>query len=150
MEKGPYVYELFSIMVHAGSANGGTLLCLHQVIQRWRMITYDDIQKLMEEINKDPTIHRAIQNSANAYMLIYRQIDKQKNGEFLSVEEFPEHIKANLQSMQDQEERERMQRELDRFMCVSMMIFMDSLECSFDGCDDEPMGELLGGVKIKL
>ncbi|GIX86193.1 ubiquitin carboxyl-terminal hydrolase 47, partial [Caerostris extrusa] len=25
--------------------------------------------------------------------------------------------------------------------------FHDSLECSFDGCDDEPMGELLGGVK---
>lgn len=35
----------------------------------------------------------------------------------MSPDEFPEHIKALLQCMQEQEERERLQRELDRSMC---------------------------------
>lgn len=45
----------------------------------------------------------------------------------MTEEEFPEHIKAILQCMQDQEERDRIQKELDRCMCKVSMKF-DFLE----------------------
>ncbi|GBM25505.1 Ubiquitin carboxyl-terminal hydrolase 47 [Araneus ventricosus] len=208
MEKGPYVYELFSIMVHSGSANGGHYYAYIKSFKdgEWycfndaqvTRITYDDIQKTYGGGPTRAYYSSAYSSSTNAYMLMYRQIDKQKNADCMTEEEFPEHIKAILQCMQDQEERDRIQRELDRCMCkiklfcmhpsqkrlVEMKLkvhkdctlaeatatahsimgleglvpleccrlvkyddFHDSLECSFEGCDDEPMGELLGGVK---
>ncbi|GFY64316.1 ubiquitin carboxyl-terminal hydrolase 47 [Trichonephila inaurata madagascariensis] len=207
-EKGPYVYDLFSIMVHSGSANGGHYYAYIKSFKdgEWycfndaqvTRITHDDIQKTYGGGPSRGYYSSAYSSSTNAYMLMYRQIDQKKNAEYMSEADFPEHIKANLQSMQEQEERERLQKELDRSMCKIKLFchypiqkrmnemklkvhkdctlaeatatahsimglegvvpveccrlvkyddFHDSLECSFDGCDDEPMGELLGGVK---
>jgi len=41
----------------------------------------------------------------------------------MSPKDFPEHIKALLQCMQEQEERERYLRELDRSMCKVSFIY---------------------------
>lgn len=127
MEKGPYVYELFSIMVHSGSANGGHYYAYIKSFKHgeWycfndaqvTRITYDDIQKTYGGGPSRGYYSSAYSSSTNAYMLMYRQIDKQKNTECITPDEFPEHIKALLQCMQEQEERERVQRELDRSMC---------------------------------
>jgi len=38
----------------------------------------------------------AYSSSTNAYMLMYRQIDKQRNCEAMTVDEFPAHIKVGL------------------------------------------------------
>jgi len=38
----------------------------------------------------------AYSSSTNAYMLMYRQIDKQRNCEAMIVDEFPAHIKVGL------------------------------------------------------
>ncbi|XP_042908811.1 ubiquitin carboxyl-terminal hydrolase 47 isoform X2 [Parasteatoda tepidariorum] len=206
MEKGPYVYELFSIMVHSGSANGGHYYAYIKDFKHgeWycfndaqvTKITYDDIQKTYGGGPLRGYYSSAYSSSTNAYMLMYRQIDKEKNAECMSLVEFPEHVQALLQCMQEQEERERRQRELDRSMCkiklfcqypremIEMKLkvhkdctlaeatatahtimglegnvpldccrlvkyddFHDSLECSFDNCNDMAMGDLLGGVK---
>ncbi|KFM79478.1 Ubiquitin carboxyl-terminal hydrolase 47, partial [Stegodyphus mimosarum] len=127
MEKGPYVYELFSIMVHSGSANGGHYYAYIKSFKHgeWycfndaqvTRITYDDIQKTYGGGPTRGYYSSSYSSSTNAYMLMYRQIDKEKNAECMSPEEFPEHIKDLLQCMQEQEERERLQRELDRSMC---------------------------------
>lgn len=208
MEKGPYVYELFSIMVHSGSANGGHYYAYIKSFKdgHWycfndaqvTRITYDDIRKTYGGGTARGYYSSAYSSSTNAYMLMFRQIDKENNTEPISIEEFPEHIKILLQSMQEQEERERQQRELDRIMCkiklfcqhplhyrmVEMRLkvnkdctlteatstahkimglegivpieccrlvkydeFHDSLECSFEGCEEQTMEEILGGVK---
>lgn len=38
----------------------------------------------------------AYSSSTNAYMLMYRQIDKQRNCEAMTVDEFPAHIKVGI------------------------------------------------------
>jgi len=38
----------------------------------------------------------AYSSSTNAYMLMYRQIDKHRNCEAMTVDEFPAHIKVGL------------------------------------------------------
>lgn len=37
----------------------------------------------------------AYSSSTNAYMLMYRQIDKERNSEAITVDEFPPHIKVS-------------------------------------------------------
>lgn len=125
--KGPYIYELFSIMVHSGSANGGHYYAYIKSFKdgEWycfndaqvTRITYDDIQKTYGGGPSRGYYSSAYSSSTNAYMLMYRQIDKEKNAQYMVPQEFPEHIKVLLQCMVEQEERERQQRELDRNMC---------------------------------
>ncbi|XP_076350596.1 ubiquitin carboxyl-terminal hydrolase 47-like isoform X3 [Tachypleus tridentatus] len=127
IEKGPYVYELFSIMVHSGSANGGHYYAYIKCFKdgQWycfndaqvTKITYDDIRKTYGGGPSRGYYSSAYSSSTNAYMLMYRQIEKNKNAECIGVEEFPEHIKALLQCMQEQEERDRQQREVERNTC---------------------------------
>uniref|UniRef100_A0A646QG70 Ubiquitin carboxyl-terminal hydrolase 47 n=1 Tax=Hemiscolopendra marginata TaxID=943146 RepID=A0A646QG70_9MYRI len=127
MEKGPYIYELFSIMVHSGSANGGHYYAYIKSFKdgHWycfndqsvTKITYDDIRKTYGGGPTRGYYSGAYSSSTNAYMLMYRQTDKERNAEVMSVEEFPKHIKKLLESMQEQEELERQQRELERNMC---------------------------------
>jgi ubiquitin carboxyl-terminal hydrolase 47 len=50
-------------------------------------------------------------------MLMYRQIDKKRNSDFMAPEEFPESLKQQLQEQQNREEQERRQRELDKSTC---------------------------------
>ncbi|CAN7994990.1 unnamed protein product, partial [Ixodes hexagonus] len=128
IEKGPYVYELFSIMVHSGSANGGHYYAYVKSFTENQWFCFNDAQVSRvsyEEIRKTygggPSRSgyyiSAYSSSTNAYMLMYRKVDKESNAEPMTPEEFPEHLKALLKSMQEAEERERQQKELERSMC---------------------------------
>lgn len=207
LPNGPYVYELFSIMVHAGSASGGHYyayikdfrtdewFCFND--QSVSKITYDDIRKTYGGgTNRVPCYSWS--SSANAYMLMYRQINKERNVDAYSKEALPQHIKDLVQRMSEEEAAEREQREIERCMCCIKLFcqvpgqtqmqekklrvhkdstlrettklayeelglnntvplercrlvkyeeFHDSLECSFDGQDDELISEVLGGVR---
>lgn len=208
--KGPYVYELFSIMIHSGSAAGGHYYAYIKSFtdgqwysfndQQVLKITYDDIQKTYggSTMNRSSYYSSAYSSSTSAYMLMYRQIDKKRNADFMSPEEFPESLKQQLQDQQNREEQERRQRELDKSTCkIKLYMFhpedqrkmevrleihkdktmteatliahklfeleslvdasycrlvrydeyLDSLECSYEGEEDQPMGVVLGGVK---
>lgn len=133
IEKGPYVYELFSIMVHSGSANGGHYYAYVKSFTENQWFCFNDAQVSRvsyEEIRKTygggPSRSgyyiSAYSSSTNAYMLMYRKVDKESNAEPMSPEEFPEHLKALLKSMQEAEERERQQKELERSM-VKIKLF---------------------------
>ncbi|KAG0426386.1 hypothetical protein HPB47_026516 [Ixodes persulcatus] len=132
-EEGPYVYELFSIMVHSGSANGGHYYAYVKSFTENQWFCFNDAQVSRvsyEEIRKTygggPSRSgyyiSAYSSSTNAYMLMYRKVDKESNAEPMSPEEFPEHLKALLKSMQEAEERERQQKELERSM-VKIKLF---------------------------
>lgn len=208
-EKGPYVYELFSIMVHSGSANGGHYYAYVKSFKdnQWfcfndaqvSSVTYDEIRKTYGGgPGRSGYYFSAYSSSTNAYMLMYRQVDKDKNAEPMSPDHFPEHIKALLKRMQEAEEHERQQREIERSKCrikvfcahplkhtmkeIKLKVHKDtslpeatetayklmglegvvpleccrlvmyddcaeSLECSFEDCADQTIGEILGGVK---
>ncbi|KAL3211727.1 hypothetical protein MRX96_008427 [Rhipicephalus microplus] len=100
---GPYMYELFSIMVHSGSASGGHY--------------YAYIKSFTENQCRGGYYISSYASSTNAYMLMYRRVDKEQNAVPMMPDQFPEHLKVLLENMQEAEERERQQKELDRSMC---------------------------------
>ncbi|KOC63118.1 Ubiquitin carboxyl-terminal hydrolase 47, partial [Habropoda laboriosa] len=114
--KGPYNYELFSIMIHSGSSSGGHYyayikdfrtqewLCFND--QSVTQITHDDIQKTYGGGSTRPYYNSAC-SSTNAYMLMYRQIDPARNALPMRVFEFPVHIQELLKKMKENEDNAR-------------------------------------------
>lgn len=114
---GPYQYELFSIMIHSGSASGGHYyayikdfltgdwLCFND--QNVSSITHDDIQKTYGGGPSRAYYSGAYSSSTNAYMLMYRQIDPDRNTLPMKVEDFPKHIQELLKKMKKQEKEKK-------------------------------------------
>nr|CAD7196168.1 unnamed protein product [Timema douglasi] len=204
LQRGPYMYELFSIMIHSGSASGGHYyayikdfkskewFCFNdQTVSR---ITKDDIQKTYGGGPLKGYYSGAYSSSTNAYMLMYRQIDKTRNCDALSAEEFPPHIKNLLLKIQQKEESDRLLLEKEMDMCKLKVYFrhpttntvtyiklpcenqtilrevtfiaykilkledvipldrcrlvnydhlQDTIECSFEGREEDPIGDIL-------
>ncbi|XP_076171175.1 ubiquitin carboxyl-terminal hydrolase 47-like isoform X2 [Ptiloglossa arizonensis] len=124
--KGPYNYELFSIMIHSGSASGGHYyvdikdfrtqewLCFND--QSVTQITHDDIQKTYGGGPTRPYYSGStVCCSTNAYMLMYRQIDPARNALPMQVQDFPKHIQELLKKMKEDEDNDRKSREKDSF-----------------------------------
>ncbi|KAK0085214.1 hypothetical protein PV325_005589 [Microctonus aethiopoides] len=117
---GFYKYDLFSIMIHSGSASGGHYyayikdfktqqwLCFND--QNVLPITYDDIQKTYGGGPSRTFYSGAYSTSTNAYMLMYRQIDYERNCLPMRVEDFPKHIQLLLKQMKEQEEKKNHER----------------------------------------
>ncbi|XP_075532032.1 ubiquitin carboxyl-terminal hydrolase 47-like isoform X4 [Dermacentor variabilis] len=136
---GPYVYELFSIMVHSGSANGGHYYAYIKSFTegQWycfndaqvSRVTYDEIRKTYGGGQSRGGYYiSSYASSTNAYMLMYRRVDKEQNAEPMTPDQFPEHVKVLLESMQEAEERERQQKELDRSMCKIKLFCLHPLK----------------------
>ncbi|CAH1119608.1 unnamed protein product [Phaedon cochleariae] len=119
--KGPYVYELFSIMIHSGSASGGHYYAYIKDFEKnlWfcfndqsvSSISDDDIRKTYGGGTPRGYYSGAYSSSTNAYMLMYRQIDKNRNRRVIGVEDFPPHIQKLLEDMRKKEEEDRINRE---------------------------------------
>ncbi|KAL6422951.1 hypothetical protein ACFW04_010448 [Cataglyphis niger] len=119
--KGPYMYELFSIMIHSGSASGGHYyayikdfktqewLCFND--QSVTQITHDDIQKTYGGGPSRAYYSGAYSSSTNAYMLMYRQIDRTRNSLPMQTQDFPRHIQELLKKMKENEDNDRKNRE---------------------------------------
>ncbi|XP_063910893.1 ubiquitin carboxyl-terminal hydrolase 47 isoform X2 [Zophobas morio] len=150
--KGPYIYELFSIMIHSGSASGGHYyayikdfdknqwLCFND--QSVNRITEDDIKKTYGGGPQKGYYSGVYTSSTNAYMLMYRQIDKERNCAAMKVEEFPPHMQKLLHHMRNKEKTDRINKEkqnnsfrltvncynpyTDELMDVRISLFRDS------------------------
>ncbi|XP_078076997.1 ubiquitin carboxyl-terminal hydrolase 47 isoform X3 [Mustelus asterias] len=134
-EKGTWIYELFSVMVHSGSAAGGHYYaCIKSFSdgqwysfndQHVSRITQDDIRKTYGGSSVTRGYYSsAFASSTNAYMLIYRQKESTRNAKFLEVHEFPEHIKHLVQKEKETEEQEKRQREIERNTCKIKLFCM--------------------------
>lgn len=123
--KGPYIYDLFSIMIHSGSASGGHYYAYIKDFntQQWycfndqsvSRITDEDISKTYGGGPARAYYSGAYSSSTNAYMLMYRQIDSERNTTAITKDQFPEHIKELHEKLQVREEEEKMrsQKEAD-------------------------------------
>ncbi|XP_056463354.1 ubiquitin carboxyl-terminal hydrolase 47 isoform X2 [Gadus chalcogrammus] len=121
-------FELFSVMVHSGSAAGGHYYaCIKSFTDgQWYSFNDQHVSKIsLEDIRKTyggSTGSRgyyssAFASSTNAYMLIYRLKDPSRNTKYLDPEDFPEHIKYLVQKEKESEEQEKRQREIERNTC---------------------------------
>lgn len=97
-------YELFSIMIHSGSAIGGhyyayikNLDSSNDSTQQWFNFNDERVSYLdMDDIKRAYGVSYSSYSSTCAYMLFYRQINSNKNEKFLNTDELPEHIKQIL------------------------------------------------------
>uniref|UniRef100_M3ZLS5 Ubiquitin carboxyl-terminal hydrolase 47 n=1 Tax=Xiphophorus maculatus TaxID=8083 RepID=M3ZLS5_XIPMA len=113
-------FELFSVMVHSGSAAGGHYYAYIKSFsdgqwysfndQHVSKITQDDIRKTYGGSSGS----RGYYSSAFARSVI--QLLCLSAG-FLAVEDFPEHIKSLVQKEKESEEQEKRQREIERNTC---------------------------------
>ncbi|XP_063145544.1 ubiquitin carboxyl-terminal hydrolase 47 isoform X3 [Candoia aspera] len=134
-EKNSLLYELFSVMVHSGSAAGGHYYaCIKSFSddqwysfndQHVSKITQEDIKKTYGGTSGSRGYYSsAFASSTNAYMLIYRLKDTTRNAKFLEVSEYPEHIKRLVEKEKELEEQEKRQREIERNTCKIKLFCM--------------------------
>ncbi|XP_037069812.1 ubiquitin carboxyl-terminal hydrolase 47-like isoform X2 [Pollicipes pollicipes] len=121
--RGPYEYELFSIMIHAGSASGGHYYAYIKDFTRQEWFCFND--QSVSPVTQDDirrtygggTRTSSYSSSTNAYMLMYRRIDKEHNKLPLLKDEFPEWIQKLLTRMREGEDEDRANKERERSMC---------------------------------
>uniref|UniRef100_A0A8C4VQL4 Ubiquitin carboxyl-terminal hydrolase 47 n=1 Tax=Gopherus evgoodei TaxID=1825980 RepID=A0A8C4VQL4_9SAUR len=129
------LYELFSVMVHSGSAAGGHYYaCIKSFNdEQWYSFNDQHVSKITQEDIKKTYggssgsrgyYSSAFASSTNAYMLIYRLKDPTRNAKFLDVNEYPEHIKQLVQKEKELEEQEKKQREIERNTCKIKLFCM--------------------------
>ncbi|GAB0088457.1 Ubiquitin carboxyl-terminal hydrolase [Sergentomyia squamirostris] len=108
---GPFIYELFSIMIHSGSASGGHYYAYIKDFESGEWYCFNDqtVSSItQEDIQKSFGGGRALYSGAysssiNAYMLMYRQIDPQRNTNAMSKDDFPQHIKDLVERLDKQQ-----------------------------------------------
>ncbi|XP_037937295.1 ubiquitin carboxyl-terminal hydrolase 47 isoform X2 [Teleopsis dalmanni] len=123
-ESGPYLYELFAIMIHSGSASGGHYYAYIKEFENndWysfndqtvSAITEEDIQKSFGGSATKSYYSSIYSSSTNAYMLMYRQMDRNRNESAMKVQDFPEHINQLLKKLQMEEESNTSIRRIGR------------------------------------
>lgn len=94
------------------------------------------------------------QSSTNAYMLMYRRIDKKKNRNAMSQEEFPKHIKALQTIIKLLNEKEKQLRKKKGSMykvpvLLAHFIKRDLPSMEFD-CDETTTLDQLKHMAIKV
>uniref|UniRef100_A0A672LVM0 Ubiquitin carboxyl-terminal hydrolase 47 n=1 Tax=Sinocyclocheilus grahami TaxID=75366 RepID=A0A672LVM0_SINGR len=135
--KSSLTFELFSVMVHSGSAAGGHYYACIKSFSDSQWYSFND-----QHVSKVSQLASVLKEySTNAYMLMYRLKDPSRNAKFLEVEDFPEHIKRLVQRERESEEQEKRQREIERNTCkiklfcihpVKMMMTENKLEVHKD------------------
>ncbi|CAD5217046.1 unnamed protein product [Bursaphelenchus xylophilus] len=114
LKKGPYVYELFSVMVHQGSATGGHYYAYIKNLDQQKWMCFNDSNvnfASYQEVQRTfgGSFSYGGMNNSNAYLLMYRRIEKERNEHFISTQDLPQHIK-NIKEKMETEEREKEER----------------------------------------
>jgi ubiquitin carboxyl-terminal hydrolase 47 len=132
-----YDYELFSIMIHSGSATGGHYYAYIKSFDTGQWYNFNDekVTKLdRSDLSKAFGTSYSMYSSATAYMLLYRQINPARNENFIKLEESSEsHIKESLEMFKRQEIEADLLKEYMENVCKVKVIVA--------GCDGESPGK---------
>jgi hypothetical protein len=127
LKKGPYVYELFAIMIHQGSATGGHYFAYIKNLEQSRWLCFNDTQVKaidLEEVKKSFG-NTGWTSNTNAYLMIYRQIDAKKNQKFTLNSELPQHVKDWLRQWEDEENRQASEQQRIESMVKVRVVLND-------------------------
>uniref|UniRef100_A0A667ZHR0 Ubiquitin carboxyl-terminal hydrolase 47 n=1 Tax=Myripristis murdjan TaxID=586833 RepID=A0A667ZHR0_9TELE len=132
-------FELFSVMVHSGSAAGGHYYACIKSFSDGQWYSFNDqhVSKItQDDIRKT---YGGSSGSRGYYSrmcgLIMSALYVVVSAEYLAVDDFPEHIKSLVQKEKESEEQEKRQREIERNTCkiklfcmhpVKMLMMMES------------------------
>ena len=101
-----YKYELFSIMIHSGSATGGHYYAYIKCFETDQWFNFNDekVTKLdKNDISKAFGTSYSLYSSTTAYMLLYRQKNSKRNEQFIKIDEYTEHLKQILEREKKQQ-----------------------------------------------
>ncbi|XP_006865884.1 PREDICTED: ubiquitin carboxyl-terminal hydrolase 47 [Chrysochloris asiatica] len=129
LEKNSLIYELFSVMVHSGSAAGGHYYaCIKSFSdEQWYSFNDQHVSRITQEDIKKT--HGGSSGSRGYYSSAFASFD--------ASYEYVDFIMMDLEEILP----------LDCCRLVKYDEFHDYLERSYEGEEDTPMGLLLGGVK---
>jgi len=114
IKEGSHVYELYSIMIHSGSAWGGHYYTYIKSFEDGQWYNFDDrsvIRISVKEIEKvfgDDIPNK--NNGSSAYMLMYRLQEKVFQEEEVTIQDFPQSTKEVIE-IEKQEEIKRLEEE---------------------------------------
>ncbi|CAH8615211.1 unnamed protein product [Heterobilharzia americana] len=115
------IYELFSIMVHSGSINGGHYYAFIKSFTDGRWYKFNDQHVIPTNLEALEATFGTTQSTylshSNAYFLMYRRVDPELNETFLNSEDFPEHIKQMIQELHEEEKDAAEKKERELMMC---------------------------------
>lgn len=95
MEQGENVYELYSVMIHSGSAWGGHYFAYIKSFEtsKWYNFNDSDVSEISsKELSKTFGENTSWGSSSNAYLLMYRKIDPALNLIKIDRDEVPQEI----------------------------------------------------------
>ncbi|PSN42002.1 Ubiquitin carboxyl-terminal hydrolase 47 [Blattella germanica] len=158
MEKGPYMYELFSIMIHSGSASGGHYYAYIKDFKKddWfcfndqsvTRITDDDIallQKIQLREEQDRKIREKEMDMCKIKLYVHHPTQNQVvesklyclNNCTLQEATGLAYKSLHLEGVVP----------LERCRLVNYDRLQDTIECSFEEREDEPIGEILSSLR---
>ena len=127
-------YELFSIMIHSGSATGGHYYAYVKdfLTNEWYNFNDERVSRLdPNDIQKAYGVSYSSFSSTTAYMLLYRQIDPKRNELFIVKDEYPPHIYDLLKREQEElEEAEKLKEYLENLCKIKVtLVNTNQIEC---------------------
>ncbi|CAG9310433.1 unnamed protein product [Blepharisma stoltei] len=135
LEQGEDVYELFSIMIHAGSALGGHYYAYIKSFDSQRWFNFNDTQvKEIDEKDIEKVYGGTSSPSwgghygANAYLLMYRKVHP-ANITNASEIQIPDYLLQELKSETEQKLKEQRERE-EKLMQLQLKVYYLSEEKS--------------------
>ncbi|CAJ0607075.1 unnamed protein product [Cylicocyclus nassatus] len=136
LKHGEYVYELFSVMVHQGSAAGGHYFAHIKNMDQGQWYCFNDTRVEPvgpEEISKSfgGSYGGWSTSNTNAYMLMYRKISK-LNASFIRTSNLPLHI-TQLKSQWKEQEAERERQRIYLLNLVNIKVHLNMV------CDNDSM-----------
>ena len=136
LQDGPLVYELYSILVHSGGAYGGHYYAYIKSFEDGKWYTFNDTTVSEVDQKELPSKTFGGGKSANAYMLIYRQVESEQEEKF-SLDE--KAIPAYLKKFIDEEtkkyrvaEQQRMEKAKNTNIRVYHQLKMSYIPAHFD------------------
>lgn len=119
-------YELFSIMIHSGSASGGHYYVFIKSFEKNQWYNFNDEKVTRIDsndiINTFGTTYSSY-SSTTAYMLQYRQKNSKRNETFINVDQFEPHLRTILEKeIAEQMEAERLKEYMDNICKIRVIV----------------------------
>jgi len=144
-------YELFSIMIHSGSATGGHYYAYIKCFEtdQWYNFNDERVTKLdRQDIKKAFGTTNSAYSSTTAYMLLYRQINPERNEKFISVEEYSEYLKMTLEKEKNSQVEADKLKEFMENSC-KIKVIVPELNSDINNNSDRTKNNIPGDEKLK-
>jgi ubiquitin carboxyl-terminal hydrolase 47 len=113
IKDGPYVYELYSILIHSGTATGGHYYAYIKSFENAKWYKFNDSSVTQISVDNFESIYGGdSKSSTTAYILMYRLISK--NNEIINIDEtlISQELKEEVEKENEKiKEEERVEKE---------------------------------------